>query len=217
MVITSMDINNIEFKKSLRGYDCDKVDEFLDKISEDYETIYKENSFLKEKIELLEEKIKHNSQIEESIQKTLLLAQSASDQARTSAETESKLMIKEANNSAQKIIDKAHNDVIKINDDYQSIKQEFLGFRTKFRYFINTQFETFNNLEKDFMKNYNVGESVDESDIKSKEIEEKIQTNTDIEIDKKEDNENLNEEKFNEERIDNEELDAIKSFFANKD
>ena len=47
MKITSMDINNKEFKKIIRGYDCDDVDEFLDQVAEDYETVYKENSSLK--------------------------------------------------------------------------------------------------------------------------------------------------------------------------
>lgn len=47
MKITSMDITNKEFKKSMRGYNCDEVDEFLDKISEDYEELYKGNSSLK--------------------------------------------------------------------------------------------------------------------------------------------------------------------------
>ena len=36
MKITSMDISNKEFKKVIRGYSSDEVDEFLEKISEDY-------------------------------------------------------------------------------------------------------------------------------------------------------------------------------------
>ena len=50
MRITSMDINNKEFKKGLRGYNADEVDEFLDKVAEEYEIMYKENSTLREKI-----------------------------------------------------------------------------------------------------------------------------------------------------------------------
>ncbi|MFU0823778.1 DivIVA domain-containing protein [Clostridium sp.] len=194
MVITSMDINNKEFKKSLRGYDCDEVDEFLDKISEDYEIIYKENSSLKEKIEILEERLKHYAQIEENIQKTLLLAQTAAEQARTAAQNESELLIRQANESAQKIIDKAHNDVIKIQDNYEAMKQEFLKFRAQFKGFMNAQLDTFNSLEKEFMKNYNVGSAVEVSDIvKPKEIE----------------NESLEEN----EQVDDD-LDSIKSFFV---
>ena len=193
MVITSMDINNKEFKKSLRGYDCDEVDEFLDKISEDYEIIYKENSSLKEKIEILEERLKHYVQIEENIQKTLLLAQNAAEQAKTAAQSESELIIRQANETAQKIIDKAHNDVIKIHDNYETLKQEFLKFRAQFKGFMKAQLDTFNSLEKELMKNYNVGSAVDVSEVvKPKEIE----------------NESLEEK----EQVDDD-LDSIKSFF----
>ncbi len=41
MRLTSIDINNKEFKRSMRGYNLDEVDEFLEKVSEDYESIYK--------------------------------------------------------------------------------------------------------------------------------------------------------------------------------
>jgi len=194
VVITSMDINNKEFKKSLRGYDCDEVDEFLDKISEDYEIIYKENSSLKEKIEILEERLKHYVQIEENIQKTLLLAQNAAEQAKTAAQSESELIIRQANETAQKIIDKAHNDVIKIHDNYETLKQEFLKFRAQFKGFMKAQLDTFNSLEKELMKNYNVGSAVDVSEVvKPKEIE----------------NESLEEK----EQVDDD-LDSIKSFFV---
>lgn len=197
VVITSMDINNKEFKKSLRGYDCDEVDEFLDKVGEDYEVLYRENSSLKEKLELLEDKLKHYSKIESTIQNTLVLAQNAAEQARESAKNESELIIRQANDSAQKIIDKAHNDVIKVNDEYEAIKQEFLKFRAKFKNFMSSQLDTFNTLENEFMKGYNVGRISEASDIEPKEIENNVENKTE-------------EHK----EFDNDELDAIKSFFA---
>ncbi|AEB75855.1 DivIVA domain-containing protein [Clostridium botulinum] len=222
MVITSMDINNKEFKKNFRGYDCDEVDEFLDKIAEDYEALYKENSFAKERLEVAEEKLKHYSKIEENIQKTLVLAQSAAEQAKTSAQNEAELIIRQANESAQRIINKAHNDVIRINDDYEAVKQEFLKFRSKFKHFMSAQLDTFSGLEKEFVKNYNVGNAVDLSEISAKEIQinneipsvdnlenvnEKNLTQVDITKDTTSENEGLN----------NEDLDAIKSFFAEED
>jgi len=51
-----MDINNKEFKRTMRGYSADEVDEFLEKIAEDYETIYKENTILKERINVFQDK-----------------------------------------------------------------------------------------------------------------------------------------------------------------
>ena len=47
MKLTPMDINNKEFKKGIRGYSVEEVDEFLDEVVENYEEVYKENSRLK--------------------------------------------------------------------------------------------------------------------------------------------------------------------------
>ena len=162
MFITAAEITNKEFKKVLRGYNIDEVDEFLDKIAEDYESIYKENSILKEKMQSLDEKIRHYTKMENTIKDTLLLAQNASEQAKENAKKESEFVVKNANDAAQKIIDKAHGDVIQITDEFENVKQEFSKFRTKFRNFMKTQMEMFDDMEKDFVKNYNIGYEVDE-------------------------------------------------------
>ena len=110
MKLTPMDINNKEFKRGLRGYNPEEVDEFLDEIIENYEELYKDNAKLKEKLVLSNEQIEHYTKIESTIQNTLILAQNAADQAKTSAEKQAELVVKNANETAQKILDKAHND-----------------------------------------------------------------------------------------------------------
>lgn len=182
MRLTAMDINNKEFRRAIRGYNADEVDEFLDKISEDYEVLYKENSALKEKVVGMNERLEHYGKIESTIQNTLVLAQNAAEQAKTTAQKEAELMIKNANDTAQKILDKAHNEVMSIHDDYDKVKQEFIKFRAKFRNFMKAQIETFDDLEKDFVKNYNIGKVEEENkgeklllednQFKAKELEE---------------------------------------------
>lgn len=156
MKLTPVDITNKEFRKMLRGYDPEEVDEFLDQIVEDYEELFKENSLLKEKINAMNEKIEHYSKIESTIQNTLLLAQNAAEQAKVSSQKEADIVIKHANDSAKKILDKAHTDVVSITQEYDRLKQEFVKFRAKFRNFITVQMETFEDLEKDFIKHYNL-------------------------------------------------------------
>lgn len=162
MKVTSMDIINKEFKKSMRGYSVDEVDEFLEKIAEDYEVVYKENTILKEKLDVFQDKLDHYSKIEGTIQSTLLLAQNAADQAKKSAQSEAELIVRNANESAKKILDKAHGDVLNITDEFDKTKQEFAKFRSKFRNFIVSQMEMFEALEKDFDKNYNISSVVEE-------------------------------------------------------
>ncbi|WP_461615347.1 DivIVA domain-containing protein [Clostridium sp. Marseille-QA1073] len=200
MRLTSIDINNKEFKRSMRGYNLDEVDEFLEKVSEDYESIYKENATLKERISVFEDKLDHYSKIEATIQSTLLLAQNAAEQAKITAQNEAELILRNANESAKKILDKAHSDVLQINDEFDKTKQEFLKFRTKFRNFMVSQLEMFESLEKDFDKNYNISNIIEEN------VEEKGLDNLkESDLDK----ENLN--------YDATELEEIKSFFANND
>lgn len=208
MKITAMDITNKEFKKVIRGYSAEEVDEFLDKVAEDYEILYKENSSTKEKITGLNEKIEHYAKMETTIQNTLLLAQNAAEQSKQIAQKEADLIIKSANEASQRILDKAHNDVMKINDDYERLKQEFIKFRAKFKNFMNTQVEMFNSLEKDLVKNYSIGSTVGDS------MEEKgIQIESIPEFD------NLDEEEFKIKKIEDKDLtddnlNEIKSFFV---
>lgn len=213
MKTTSMDITNKEFKKSFRGYDMDEVEEFLEKIAEDYETLYKENSCLKEKINALQENIDHYAKMEDTIQSTLLLAQNASDQAKRTAQKEAELVVLNANETAQRILDKAHSEVMKINDDFERTKQEFIMFKTKFKTFMQSQLEVFEAMEKDYIRNYNIGNYVEKNKNEGLNFEE-LGNNISIELSNDEDaiKKNLEETKV----LDAEELNQIKSFFAER-
>ena len=199
MKLTAMDINNKEFKRGLRGYSVEEVDEFLDQVVENYEELYKENSRLKESLSRVNEKLEHYEKLEATIQNTLLLAQNAADQAKESSEKQAELIIGNANETAQRVLDKAHGDVISINDEYEKVKEEFIKFRAKFRGFMNTQLQTFDELEKDLTKNYSVSQPVDNYEIHEKEAET---TNTE------------EKEEFNVEDL-NDDINAVKSFYAN--
>lgn len=147
MAITPMEINNKEFKKSFRGYDIDDVEDFLDQVVEDYEKLYKENNALREKLGTVSEKLEHYGKIEATLQNTLILAQGAADQAKSNSQKESELIIKNANDTAQKIIDQAHTEVVKITGQYEKIKQEFQLFKSRYKTFIQTQLDLLSEID----------------------------------------------------------------------
>lgn len=156
MRLTSMDISNKEFKKSMRGYDVDEVNDFLDKISEDYESMFKENSSLKERIDVMKEQVDHYNKMETTIQNTLIMAQNAADQAKEVAQKQAEMILNNANEAAKKILDKGNDEVTSITNDYDKVKQEFVKFRTQYKNFMGTQLEMFNSLEKEFYEKYNL-------------------------------------------------------------
>lgn len=172
MKLTPMDINNKEFKRVLRGYSPEEVDEFLDEVVESYEELYKEKSKLEEKLTAASEQISHYSKIENTIQNTLLLAQNAADSAKETAQREADLILKNANEAAQKILDRANGDIVNINNEYEKTKQEYIKFRAKYKNFVKTQLETFEELERDMNKNFSISTPIEEKE-EAVELEDK--------------------------------------------
>lgn len=142
MAITPNEISNKDFKKVFRGYDIDEVDEFLEQIVEEYEKLYKENITNKEKVAALNEKLEHYSNMENTLQSTLLLAQSAAEQAKESSKKEAELIIKDAQETAAGIIKKAEDRVAEINKEYEILKQQFNMFKSRFVGLLQAQMDS---------------------------------------------------------------------------
>ncbi|CCQ96040.1 Cell-division initiation protein DivIVA (modular protein) [[Clostridium] ultunense Esp] len=138
-MITPLDIQNKEFKKSFRGYKESEVDQFLDEIIEDYEKLYKENIELKDKILILDEKIKQYNNLEETLKDTLVVAQSTADEVTRTAREKSEIIIEDAELMAKKIITAANEEVKNIQKEYGNLKKEIFIFKTRFKSFIEAQ------------------------------------------------------------------------------
>lgn len=148
-MITPMDIRNKEFKKAFRGYKEDEVDEFLDKVVEDYERIYRENGELKERIAIDNERIESYSSMEKSLQNTLLIAQTTAEDIVANARKKAEMIIKDAEDQAKRIIEDANNSVMKINKDYEELKKEVQVFKTRFKTLLESELEALNATLKD--------------------------------------------------------------------
>jgi cell division initiation protein len=138
-MLTPVEIENKEFKKGLRGYKEEEVDEFLDAVKEDFETLYKENVDLKEKIRLYEIEIDKYSNIEETIKDTLVTAQGAAKDTTEAAHKKAKIIVEEANLRARQSVSDANNRVITIRKEYDELVKEFKIFRNKFKSLIEDE------------------------------------------------------------------------------
>lgn len=96
MPLTPLDIHNKQFSRSFRGYNEEEVNEFLDQIIKDLELIIKEKKKVEEENEELREKLSHFSNIEESLSKSILVAQETAEEVKANAKKEAQLIVKEA-------------------------------------------------------------------------------------------------------------------------
>jgi cell division initiation protein len=139
--LTPLDIHNKEFGKSFRGYDEDEVNEFLDQVIKDYELVIREKKQLEEQILDMKERLKHFSTIEETLNKSILIAQEAAEDVKGSAQKEAKLIIKEAEKNADRIINEALIKSRKVTMEFEELKKQSKVFRTRLRMAIETQLE----------------------------------------------------------------------------
>ena len=91
----------------MRGYDEDEVNEFLEQVMKDYENVLEENKSLNRNLKQTKEQISHFNSIEETLQKSILTAQEAAEDVRRNSMKESKLIIKEAEKNADRIVNEA--------------------------------------------------------------------------------------------------------------
>ena len=104
-MITPLDIENKKFSKQMmNGYSVDEVDDFLDEIMEDYEANYKELATLRPKIEELNNSLEHYRNIENTLQNTLVMAQTTAEEVKNVARQQADQIVSDAQREAENII-----------------------------------------------------------------------------------------------------------------
>ena len=100
-MFTPQQIDEISFDKAVfGGYDMQSVDEFLEPLTEDYVTLYKENALLKSKMRVLVEKLEEYRRNESSMKDAIVNAQKTCDKMVREAEAKCTQMLNDANATA---------------------------------------------------------------------------------------------------------------------
>jgi cell division initiation protein len=152
--LTPLDIHNKEFSRGFRGYDEDEVNEFLDQVIKDYELVIREKKDLEERVKQLDEKLGHFSNIENTLNKSIIVAQETAEEVKRNASKEAKLIVKEAEKNADRIINEALGKSRKISIEIDELKKQSKVFRNRFRMLIQAQLEMINNDDWDHLMEY---------------------------------------------------------------
>ena len=94
--ITPTDIVNKQFRATLRGYDRNEVDDFLQQASDSLYRALEESQRLRAQIDDLRGRLQHFQDSEDLIKNALLLAERTADETRQHAHQEADLMRREA-------------------------------------------------------------------------------------------------------------------------
>ena len=100
-MITPQQIEQISFNRAtFGGYDMQAVDAFLEPLTEDYITLYKENALLKSKMKVIVSKLEEYRNNEASMKDAIVNAQKTCDKMVKEAEAKCAQILNEANATA---------------------------------------------------------------------------------------------------------------------
>lgn len=149
MKVSPISIKKQEFNKSLRGYDPEEVQAFLDKLADEFSGLQKERDSLEEELENTKTQLVEFRRIEKNLQDTLLKAQESSSKAIDSVKKQSSLMVKEAEIKANQILEKARENANEIRDAVIKLREERDLLISKLKAMIDSQAHLFEIKVKD--------------------------------------------------------------------
>jgi cell division initiation protein len=143
--ITPVDVHNKEFRRSLWGFNEDEVDEFLDELGADYEAVIRERDALREQVDSLRRQLLQYKELEDNLQRALVVAQSTAEEVRQSARKESELTVQEAQGRAQRIFEEAQAKIRALENDHRELEREINVYRARVRSLLQSQMDLVDN------------------------------------------------------------------------
>jgi cell division initiation protein len=148
-MITPLDIENKKFSKQMMsGYSVEEVDDFLDEITASYEKMYRENTEKDEKVERLEEQIVHYKKIEETLNNTLILAQSTADEIKNTAKQQAEQTIKNAEFEAKESLKNIEQQIMLKQRELEDVQKQFEVYKAKMESLLISQLELLKEVNK---------------------------------------------------------------------
>lgn len=152
-MLTPIEIHNKEFPTKFKGYDPEEVNDYLDEVIRTVEQLIRENKDLEKRVKFNEEKVSYFSSIQETLNKSIIVAQEAADRLKENARKDAEIIIFEAEKEAERLLKEAAEKATEINRETDVLKKETRMFRQRLQIMVESQLEMIKNEEWDLLLN----------------------------------------------------------------
>ena len=145
-MITPNDIATKDFKKVAVGYSPEEVDTFLDDIYVDYERLYRESQNPKEQpkpaepVETAAGAAQYKN-LEKTLERTIVLAETAAEEMKTAAKAEAEQIVKEARLQAQELLTAAIMKSYELEQDIDALQTRYELMKTRVKLLLYAEIE----------------------------------------------------------------------------
>lgn len=121
-LLTSLDVVNQSFKKSINGYDKTEVDEFLDQVADSLQQYAQKIKDLERDLLKKDEDLTEYDKMKNVLHETLLMAQKSADEKLKSTREEAEKILANAKEQAAKICGDATHEADRLRTGVSQIK-----------------------------------------------------------------------------------------------
>ena len=140
-MLKPMDIHNKEFKKAVRGYDTEEVDEFLDEIIVDFEKMQRELDLLRNQLSTYSENMSSYKERESALNNALITAQQFADSVKGEAELTAQKIVNDAQEQAKAIVGASESKLETMQKSYDLLTVKFQEIKDTLRHYLEGQLD----------------------------------------------------------------------------
>lgn len=146
-MLTPLAIDEQQFGRQFKGYDVDEVDDFLEQVANDYETLMINNKEQEDKIRELEVKLEALTANQGLLQETLVIAKKSADEIVRKAEEEAEAIKKEAKEYVNERTGNIEDIIEKKQEILSKLEADTEMYKTKLQAMLIAQLDLLKNLD----------------------------------------------------------------------
>ena len=137
--LTPLDIRKQEFRKSLRGYETEGVEDFRVRVADALERAIRERQVLEERVSALTDQLRVFRERERAMNEALVAAQQLRQDTRAAAEREGQVIVREAAAEAKRLLDEARSAENAVQAKMAETERQFQQYVGGFRALLERQ------------------------------------------------------------------------------
>lgn len=138
-----------KFNTSFPGYNKGEVNSFVQSVTTEYEGMLENLKTRDQEITKLRNELEHYKNIENTLNRAILIAEESSQNIKKTAFDESRAIIEDAKRNASRIINNALIKAEKVETEAESLKRQFASYKKRYRNILEEALDEVDRLEID--------------------------------------------------------------------
>lgn len=139
-----------KFNTSLNGYSKLEVNNFVNEVTSEYEQMLAKLKKQDTQIEDLKKELEKYKNMENTLNRAIIVAEDASNQIKRLAKDEAKGVIEDARRNASRIVNDALLKADKIEQDAETLKRRVIIFKRRLKSVVDEQVEFIDSINEDY-------------------------------------------------------------------